>query len=116
MNHRWKILAPVLVILFPVIFWLILVRGHNNFKKLPLIGPYTISVSGDTVYHTIPNFEFTNQQGKTISEKDLEGKIYVANFFFATCPTVCPKMNEQVHKSFRPPHIHHDNDGCKYDR
>ena len=98
MNPRWKILAPVLVILFPLIFWLILIRGHNNFKKLPVIGPFNISVSGDTVYHTIPNFEFVNQQGKTISDKDLEGKIFVANFFFATCKTVCPKMNDQVYR------------------
>ena len=98
MNSRWKILAPLLVILFPVIFWLVLIRGHNNFKKLPVIGPFDISVNGDTVYHTIPHFEFTNQQGKIISDKNLEGKIYVANFFFATCKTVCPKMNEQVQR------------------
>lgn len=98
MNSRWKILAPLFVILFPVIFWLVLIRGHNNFKKLPVIGPFDISVNGDTVYHTIPHFEFTNQQGKIISDKNLEGKIYVANFFFATCKTVCPKMNEQVQR------------------
>lgn len=98
MNSRWKILAPLFVILFPVIFWLVLIRGHNNFKKLPVIGPFDISINGDTVYHTIPHFEFTNQQGKIISDKNLEGKIYVANFFFATCKTVCPKMNEQVQR------------------
>ena len=98
MNPRWKILAPVLVILFPLIFWLLLIRGHNNFKKLPLIGPFDISVNGDTVYHTIPHFEFTNQEGKIISDKNTEGNIYVANFFFSTCKTVCPKMNEQVYR------------------
>lgn len=98
MNPRWKILAPALVILFPVIFWLVLVRGHNNFRKLPVIGPFEISVNGDTVYHTIPHFELTNQEGKIISDKSIEGTIYVANFFFSTCKTVCPKMNEQVHR------------------
>lgn len=98
MNPRWKILAPALVILFPVIFWLVLVRGHNNFRKLPVIGPFEISVNGDTVYHTIPHFELTNQEGKIISDKSTEGTIYVANFFFSTCKTVCPKMNEQVHR------------------
>lgn len=98
MNPRWKILAPALVILFPVIFWLVLVRGHNNFRKLPVIGPFEISVNGDTVYHTIPHFELTNQEGKIISDKSTEGNIYVANFFFSTCKTVCPKMNEQVHR------------------
>ena len=98
MNPRWKILAPVLVILFPVVFWLVLVRGHNNFKPLPVVGPYDIGVSGDTIYHTIPHFEFTNQEGKIISDKNTEGNIYVANFFFSTCKTVCPKMNEQVYR------------------
>ena len=98
MNARWKILGPVLVILFPVIFWLVLVRGHNNFKRLPVIGPFEISAGGDTIYHTIPQFELKNQSGEVISEKNLEGKIFVANFFFATCKTICPKMNEQVHR------------------
>lgn len=98
MNHRWKILGPLLVILFPVIFWIILTRGHNNFRHLPMVGPYTVSASGDTVYHSIPPFEFSNQLGQTISTKDLEGKIFVANFFFATCKTICPKMNEQVQR------------------
>lgn len=98
MNPRWKILAPALVILFPVIFWLVLVRGHNNFRRLPVIGPFEISANGDTVNHTIPPFELTNQEGKIISDKSTEGNIYVANFFFSTCKTVCPKMNEQVHR------------------
>jgi protein SCO1 len=98
MKSRWKLVAPALVILFPVIFWVLLTRGHNNFKTLPYVGPFEISASGDTVYHSIPPFEFTNQSGQKISDKDLEGKIFVANFFFATCKTVCPKMNEQVHR------------------
>jgi protein SCO1 len=98
MNSRWKILAPILVILFPVIFWIVLTRGHNNFKRLPIVGPYELSASGDTTFHTIPRFEFTNQQGKTISDKDVDGKIFIANFFFASCKTVCPQMNEQVHR------------------
>jgi len=98
MSHRWKILAPVLVILFPVIFWLLLTRGHNKYKRLPIVAPFEVNAKGDTLYHTIPPFELKNQQGKSISEKDTEGKIYVANFFFATCPSVCPKMNEQVHR------------------
>jgi protein SCO1/2 len=98
MNHRWKIVAPLAVILFPVVFWFLLTRGHNNFKRLPYVGPYELSASGDTVYHKIPSFTFRNQEGKIISDKDLEGKVFIANFFFATCKTVCPKMNEQVHR------------------
>lgn len=98
MNPRWKILAPVLVILFPVVFWLVLVRGHNTYKKLPVVAPFEISQAGDTIYHTIPPFRFQNQDGNIVTEKDLDDKVYVANFFFATCKTVCPQMNEQVHR------------------
>jgi protein SCO1/2 len=46
--------------------------------------------------HTIPDFSFTNQNGKIITQKDYEGKIYVADFFFTTCPTICPKMTKNM--------------------
>jgi protein SCO1 len=42
--------------------------------------------------HTISDFQFQNQEGKTTTNDSLEGKIYVANFFFSICPSVCPKM------------------------
>ena len=47
-------------------------------------------------YHTIANFSFTNQNGKTITQKDYEGKIYVADFFFTTCKSICPKMTTNL--------------------
>jgi protein SCO1/2 len=53
-------------------------------------------------YHTIADFAFTNQNGKTITQKDYEGKIYVADFFFTTCGSICPKMTvnlEEVQKA-----------------
>ncbi len=46
--------------------------------------------------HTIANFAFTNQNGKTITQNDYDGKIYVADFFFTTCPTICPKMTDNM--------------------
>ncbi len=52
----------------------------------------------------IPPFMFVNQEGDTISNKDYEGKVYIAEFFFTTCPTICPIMNEnlvEVQKVFR---------------
>ena len=98
MSSRRKILAPILVILFPLVFWLVLIKGHNKFKPLPIVSPYEVTLSGDTVYHVIPDFSFQNQEGKTITQQDLDGKIYIANFFFVTCPTICPKMNAQVQR------------------
>jgi protein SCO1/2 len=46
----------------------------------------------------VPNFEFTNQNGQLISNSFYEGKVYVVEFFFTTCPTICPKMNENMVK------------------
>jgi len=44
----------------------------------------------------VPVFKLTNQDNKTISDKDYLGKVYVVEFFFSTCPTICPKMNESM--------------------
>lgn len=46
----------------------------------------------------VPAFSFTDQNGKTISNKDYEDKVYVIEFFFTTCPSICPKMNENLIK------------------
>jgi len=50
----------------------------------------------DTIYHTIPPFTFINQENDTVTENDFADKIYVADFFFTTCPTICPKMMAQM--------------------
>lgn len=44
----------------------------------------------------VPKFELTNQNNQTISEKDMLGKVYVVEFFFANCPTICPVMNQNL--------------------
>lgn len=44
----------------------------------------------------VPEFSFTNQDGKTITNKDYLGKVYVIEFFFTTCPTICPRMNRNL--------------------
>ena len=46
--------------------------------------------------HKIKPFEFVNQEGKKVSDKDFKNKIYVANFFFTTCPGICPKMESMM--------------------
>jgi protein SCO1/2 len=50
----------------------------------------------DTLYHSIPAFAFVNQYGDTITEQFVEDHIYVADFFFTTCPTICPVMKKQM--------------------
>ena len=46
----------------------------------------------------VPAFSFTNQHGKIITNADYEGKVYVVEFFFTTCPTICPRMNVNLIK------------------
>ena len=49
-----------------------------------------------TSIHTIPAFSFTDQDGKTVTEKTVEGKIYVADFFFTRCGSICPKLTADM--------------------
>ena len=44
----------------------------------------------------VPEFEFINQKGETITNRDYYGKVYVVEFFFTTCPTICPIMNKKM--------------------
>lgn len=80
-------------------------------KKLPYLGEPDIVkkvVNGketeETVYPTIPDFSFTNQDKQTVTQADFKNKIYVADFFFVTCPTICPIMKKNmltVYKEFK---------------
>jgi protein SCO1/2 len=86
-----------------IFFFILLFSCNTNPEKLPILGnKETVikMVNGkqitDTIYHQIPNFEFINQDSSKITQKDYEGKIYVADFFFTTCPTICPKMKTQM--------------------
>ena len=93
-----KIAIVLFIIFMPVFFLLVLKQGKNNYKHLEIFGPKEVSASGDTSYFTVPPFHFINQNGDTISDRTFDGKIYTANFFFASCPGVCPKMTDEVKK------------------
>ena len=61
-----------------------------------------IEINGEA--KKVPAFAFTNQDGKTITNKDYEGKVYVIEFFFTTCPTICPRMSQnlvQIQNTFK---------------
>jgi protein SCO1/2 len=75
--------------------------------RLPILGERLGTKPGkglgvvDTVYHTIPDFLFINQDGQPVTARTFDGKIYVADFFFTTCPTICPKMQSQLLKVYQ---------------
>jgi len=71
--------------------------------SLPIYNPNMInaslvdsSIQYIRKYHKIGDFKLINQNGDTITQKDYQGKIYVADFFYTTCPTICPKMTHSL--------------------
>jgi protein SCO1/2 len=72
-------------------------------KMLPIYSPRDVNpeLVDSTVQHIgsdhkIADFSFTNQNGKNVTQKEYENSIYVADFFFTTCPTICPKMTNNM--------------------
>jgi len=88
------------ITLFLLGFFILLSAGFMGYyykvinetpKSLPFIG------EGD---HIIRPFSFTNQDGKTVTNADVKGKICVVEYFFTTCKGICPKMNENMSKVY----------------
>jgi protein SCO1/2 len=76
---------------------------NSNSNKLPILGsrePIEKVIDGktviDTIYQTIPNFSFINQDSVIINQDSLNNSIYVADFFFTSCPSICPIMSKNM--------------------
>ena len=82
-----KITLLFLLLVLPAIMYFYLTRGYNNFIKLEVIGE---------VDYSIDNFSFINQDNEIITKDSLIGSIYVANFFFTSCPSICPTMTRNM--------------------
>ncbi|WP_204319429.1 SCO family protein, partial [Escherichia coli] len=65
----------------------------------PILGNPTIE-GKDTIYPTIKNFSLINQEGQVVSNDNLKDKIYVADFVFLSCPTICPKMTKEMRDAY----------------
>lgn len=85
----------------------IFIACQPTAKKLPIIGEREVvqkEIDGkmvtDTIYPTIPSFEFLNQDSVMLSDKFFDNKIYVANFFFTHCPSICPTMQRNLLKAY----------------
>jgi protein SCO1/2 len=68
----------------------------SETAELPILGERYVDDNQDTVYHSIADFAFVNQVGDSIRKENMAGKIYVADFFFTTCPTICPVMKKEM--------------------
>ena len=99
---KFKFFGLVLLLISGVIVYLF----YNALvpkKLLPIYSPAMVNselvseeIQHIRKYHTIGDFSLTNQNGKIITQEDYKDKIYIADFFFTTCPTICPIMTKNM--------------------
>lgn len=86
-----------------IVLFALLLGCANDYKPLPYVGNFDVeykTVNGkevaDTVYPQMVDFMYWNQHSVLVHSKEMKGKIWVADFFFTSCPTICPKMTLQM--------------------
>jgi protein SCO1/2 len=99
---KYKLFGIVLLILSGVIIYLF----YNALvpkTSLPVYSPAMVNselvpkeIQHIRKYHTIADFSLTNQNGENVTQADYKDKIYIADFFFTTCPTICPIMTKNM--------------------
>ena len=101
MKNKSYIGISLVILVFGIIFVPKIVdrcQNHNVVKgeRLDKLDASGIEETSLQAIGPAPAFELTDQNGKKISNKDYLGKVYVLEFFFSTCPTICPKMNRNM--------------------
>lgn len=102
MKNKLALLIPFVILCIGVA---VAYQMIKNDRVLPIYSPAMInpelvdeSKQDVTKGHRISDFELTNQDGELITNKDFDGFYYVADFFFTTCPTICPSMSTQMQR------------------
>jgi protein SCO1 len=96
-NYYW------LLILAPVAFitWFFISKKENKpVRQLAYFGPRRALKTNDTSYHSVQGFTFTNQDNEIFTQENVKGKIYVTEYFFTTCQSICPIMNKNLEKVY----------------
>lgn len=77
--------------------------SENEIVPLPILGERDVEykmVNGeevaDTLYHEVPDFKYINQDSSWVKSSEMKNKVWVADFFFTHCPTICPPMTSQM--------------------
>ncbi len=85
--------------LFPFAFFCVLfsliISCRNEQKKLPILGNVEV-IDGDTVFHQVPDIQLTDQDSQQIRLTQLGDRLFLADFFFTSCPSICPKVTKQM--------------------
>ena len=92
-SNLFKFLTSICFVVF---IW----SCSESNESLPFLGQSEINAKGDSVKHFIADFKFINQDGDSISQDFFKDKIYIADFFFTSCPTICPVMKTQMLRIF----------------
>lgn len=96
-KMQLPILAGIAIILIALLYFQNK-QKKEPIRKLPYYGP---SEMPDKTKHTIASFTFTNQYNEPVSNKDVQGKIYVTDYFFVTCKSICPIMAKQMQRVYQ---------------
>jgi len=101
-----KIVILALILALPgFLYYLLTAHGKNRYKPLPIYGPKVVAktshmVKGkaipDTIYHTLSDFNLKDQNGNPVSFSTFNKKIFVVNFFYTDCPTVCNTVSVNI--------------------
>ncbi len=101
-KNTKKVGILIAILAVPTFIFVLLRFSGQNYYKLPYFMPEiddsgeVIMKNGDTVFHKIPEYQLINQNGEVFSTATLNGKIYVADFFFTRCGTICPKLSNNL--------------------
>jgi protein SCO1 len=104
---RWLplVLTGIILITGILIAWKMNIKQAERKDRLPVFNPTELndslvdpSLRNVGTGHHVRDFSLINQDGETITQKNLEGKIYVADFFFIRCGSICPKMTSQLQR------------------
>lgn len=103
LKHYWKFLVTLFVV--SAISMGFIYQMHKPPPSLPIYEPNMVdgslvdsSIQYVRKYHKIADFKLINQNGDTITQEDYKEKIYVADFFYTTCPSFCPILTESLKK------------------
>lgn len=80
---------------FCIFAFALIVSCKNEDKSLPILGNIEIN-DGDTIFHRISDHQLLDQDSNKIRISEFDGKIYIADFFFTSCPSICPKVTKQM--------------------
>ncbi|MCD6067529.1 MAG: BsSco [Bacteroidetes bacterium] len=97
-SKNIKYIAPILLIGVFLGIYLYKSKENRPVRILPFYGPIHVDKKDDTIHHRIRSFHFTNQFGADITNKTVKGRIFIVDYFFTTCKSICPKMSKQMER------------------